>query len=182
MIQTIQLIKFLYPFILLAVFFCLYKKEYSIMKRFCWRMTMTFSARKLFIIVVLSSLIFMNWCCYMTDPNWAVAFAAFMTCCLLFNRVADRVLHRLHERKRFWALTLMLALVSVMGSREIAVMSKSRVPIRSVAALFARFSVSVKLSASTRYSSLTFFFFPSSISLEYLTRNLYQFLFILCNN
>ena len=72
---------------------------------------MTFSARKLFIIVVLSSLIFMNWCCYMTDPNWAVAFAAFMTCCLLFNRVADRVLHRLHERKRFWALTLMLALV-----------------------------------------------------------------------
>ena len=74
-------------------------------------MTMTFSARKLFIIVVLSSLIFMNWCCYMTDPNWAVAFAAFMTCCLLFNRVADRVLHRLHERKRFWALTLMLALV-----------------------------------------------------------------------
>lgn len=80
MIQTIQLIKFLYPFILLAVFFCLYKKEYSIMKRFCWRMTMTFSARKLFIIVVLSSLIFMNWCCYMTDPNWAVAFAAFMTC------------------------------------------------------------------------------------------------------
>ena len=74
-------------------------------------MTMTFSARKLFIIVVLSSLIFMNWCCYMTDPNWAVAFAAFMTCCLLFNRVADHVLHRLHERKRFWALTLMLALV-----------------------------------------------------------------------
>ena len=100
MIQTLQLIKFCYPFILLAVFVCLYKKEYSIIKRFCWRMTMTFSARKLFIIVVLSSLIFMNWCCYMTDPNWAVAFAAFMTCCLLFNRVADRVLHRLHERKR----------------------------------------------------------------------------------
>ena len=111
MIQTLQLIKYLFPFIILAAFFCLYKKEYSIMKRFCWRMTMTFSARKLFIIVVLSSLIFMNWCCYMTDPNWAVAFAAFMTCCLLFNRVADRVLHRLHERKRFWALTLMLALV-----------------------------------------------------------------------
>ena len=111
MIQTLQLIKFFYPFILLAVFFCLYKKEYSIIKRFCWRMTITFSARKLFIIVVLSSLIFMNWCCYMTDPNRAVAFAAFMTCCLLFNRVADRGLHRQHERKRFWALTLMLALV-----------------------------------------------------------------------
>ena len=74
-------------------------------------MTMTFSARKLFIIVVLSSLIFMNWCCYMTDPNWAVLLAAIMTGCLFSNRVADRVLHRLHERKRFWTLTLMLALI-----------------------------------------------------------------------
>ena len=111
MIQTIQLIKFCYPFILLAVFFCLYKKEYSFMKRFCWRMTMTFSARKLFIIAVLALLILLNWCSYMTDPNWAVLFAAVVTCCLFSNRVADRVLHRLHERKRFWTLTLMLALI-----------------------------------------------------------------------
>ena len=60
---------------------------------------------------MLSSLIFMNWCCFVTDPNWAVALAAIMTCCLFFNRVADAALHRLHERKRLWALTLMLALV-----------------------------------------------------------------------
>ena len=111
MIQTIQLIKFIYPFILLAVFFCLYKKENGFTKNFCWRMTMFFNARKLFIIVMLSSLIFMNWCCFVTDPNWAVGFAALMTCGLLFNRVADAALHRLHERKRLWALTLMLALV-----------------------------------------------------------------------
>ena len=111
MIQTIQLIKLIYPFILLAVFFCLYKKENGFTKNFCWRMTMFFNARKLFIIVMLSSLIFMNWCCFVTDPNWAVALAAIMTCCLFFNRVADAALHRLHERKRFWALTLMLALV-----------------------------------------------------------------------
>ena len=111
MIQTIQLIKLIYPFILLTVFFCLYKKENGFTKNFCWRMTMFFNARKLFIIVMLSSLIFMNWCCFVTDPNWAVGFAALMTCGLLFNRVADAALHRLHERKRLWALTLMLALV-----------------------------------------------------------------------
>ena len=74
-------------------------------------MTMTRSARKLFIIAVLALLILLNWCCYMTDPNWAVLFAAVVTCCLFSNRVADRVLHRLHERKRFWTLTLMLALI-----------------------------------------------------------------------
>ena len=53
----------------------------------------------------------MNWCCYMTDPNWAVLLAAIMTGCLFSNKVADRVLNRLHERKRLWTLTLMLALV-----------------------------------------------------------------------
>ena len=111
MIQTIQLIKLFFPFILLAVFFCLYKKENSITKRFCWKMTLFYSARKLFIIVVLISLIFMNWCCYMTDPNWAVGFSAAITGCLLFYRVTDRVLHRLHESKRLWAITLMLCLV-----------------------------------------------------------------------
>ena len=111
MIQTIQLIKFCYPFILLAVFFCLYKKDNRVTRKFCWRMTMTRSARKLFIIAVLALLILLNWCCYMTDPNWAVLFAAVVTCCLFSNRVADRVLHRLHERKRFWTLTLMLALI-----------------------------------------------------------------------
>ena len=111
MIQTIQLIKFCYPFILLAVFFCLYKKDNRVTRKFCCRMTMTRSARKLFIIAVLALLILLNWCCYMTDPNWAVLFAAVVTCCLFSNRVADRVLHRLHERKRFWTLTLMLALI-----------------------------------------------------------------------
>ena len=111
MIQTIQLIKFCYPFILLAVFFCLYKKDNRVTRKFCWRMTMTRSARKLFIIAVLALLILLNWCCYMTDPNWAVLFAAVVTCCLFSNRVADCVLHRLHERKRFWTLTLMLALI-----------------------------------------------------------------------
>ena len=111
MIQTIQLIKFCYPFILLAVFFCLYKKDNRVTRKFCWRMTKTRSARKLFIIAVLALLILLNWCCYMTDPNWAVLFAAVVTCCLFSNRVADRILHRLHERKRFWTLTLMLALI-----------------------------------------------------------------------
>ena len=97
MIQTIQLIKLCYPFIILAVFFCLYKKDNRITRKFCWRMTMTHSARKLFVIAVLASLILMNWCCYMTDPNWAVLLAAIMTGCLFSNKV--------------WTLTLMLALV-----------------------------------------------------------------------
>ena len=110
MTQTIQLITIFHPFLLLAVFFCLYRKENSITRRFCWRMTMTLSARKLYIIVMLGSLLFLNWCCYRTDSNLAVFLAAITTGCLVPYRVAYAVLHRLHERTRLWALTLMLAL------------------------------------------------------------------------
>lgn len=74
MIQTIQLIKFFYPFIILAVFFCLYKKEYSFNQRFYWCMTMYFNARRLFAFLTVGLLIFMNWCCYVTNPNYAVFF------------------------------------------------------------------------------------------------------------
>ena len=113
MIQTFQLIKFFYPFIILAIFFCLYKKEYSFNQRFYWCMTMYFNARRLFAFLSVGLLIFMNWCCYVTNPNYAVFFSAVITCCLFSYRVADAALHRLHERTRLWAITLMLALVSV---------------------------------------------------------------------
>ena len=82
MIQIIQLIKFFYPFIILAVFFCLYKKEYSINRRFCWCMTMYFNARRLFAFLTVGLLIFMNWCCYVTNPNYAVLLSAVITCCV----------------------------------------------------------------------------------------------------
>ena len=111
MTQTILLIKFIYPFILLAVFFCLYKKENGFTRKFCWRMTMFHSARKFFILVTLCSLLFINWCCHTTDPNPTVFLAAVMTGSLFFYRVADRILHRLHESTRLWAITLMLALI-----------------------------------------------------------------------
>ena len=100
MIQPIQLIKLFYPFIILAVFFCLYKKEYSINRRFCWCMTMYFNARRLFAFLTVGLLIFMNW-----------LLSAGSTCCRFSYPGADAVLHRLHERTRLWALTLMLALI-----------------------------------------------------------------------
>ena len=111
MVHTLQLIKFLYPFIFLVASFCLYRKDYNIMRMFYWKMVVTLGGRKLFVFIMLMLLIFINWCCCMTDPNWAVLFAALMTGCLFFYRVADRLLHRLHESIILWAVTLMLALV-----------------------------------------------------------------------
>lgn len=111
MIQTLQLIKFVYPFILLALFFWLYRKDYKIMRRFYRRMTISISARKLYILTTLCALLFINWCCCTTAPNYAVIMGAFITVCFFFYRVADRILHRLHESNRLTLITFMLAMV-----------------------------------------------------------------------
>lgn len=111
MIQTLYTIKLLFPFLLLTVFFCLYKKEYGFMKRFYYRSVMSYNSRKFYSIVLLTTLIFLNWCSFETDHNYAVACAALMTIPFMFNKVADRILHRLHESLRLLVTTLILAMV-----------------------------------------------------------------------
>lgn len=38
MTLTLTIIRFIFPFLLLVAFFCLYKKEYKFMKTFMWKM------------------------------------------------------------------------------------------------------------------------------------------------
>ena len=111
MISTLSIIKFLFPFLLLGLFFCLYKKEYGFMKRFYCKTVTSLNARKLYCIALFAVLIFLNWCCFETDHNKAVACAALMTIPFMFNKVADRVLHLLHESLALLATTLILAIV-----------------------------------------------------------------------
>ena len=111
MIHTLTFIRFLFPFLLLLAFFCLYKKEYRCMKSFMWRMVVFDSARKFYVSIMMLTLIFINWCCCMTDPNLAVGLSSILTRALLNRRIADGTLHILHKRKRFWFITLLIAMV-----------------------------------------------------------------------
>lgn len=111
MIHTLTFIRFLFPFLLLLAFFCLYKKEYRCMKSFMWRMVVFDSARKFYVSIMMLTLIFINWCCCMTDPNLAVGLSSILTLALLNRRIADGTLHILHKRKRFWFITLLIAMV-----------------------------------------------------------------------
>ena len=52
MIQILTLIRFVFPFLLLIAFFCLYRQEYGFMKRFMWKMAMFQSARNLYAYLV----------------------------------------------------------------------------------------------------------------------------------
>lgn len=60
---------------------------------------------------MLISLILLNWCCFETDHNYAVIFSACMTLPFAFRRLAEAILLRLHEHKRFLFLTLMSSLI-----------------------------------------------------------------------
>lgn len=111
MIQTLTIIRFLFPFLLLLAFFCLYKKQYRCMRGFMWRMVVFDSARKFYVSIMMLALIFINWCCCMTDPNLAVGLSSILTLALLNRRIADSTLHLLHERKRLWFITLLIAVV-----------------------------------------------------------------------
>ena len=88
-----------------------YKKEYGFMKRFYCKTVTSFNARNLYCMALSAVLIFLNWCCFETDHNYAVACAALMTIPFMFNRVADHVLHLLHESLALLVTTLILAMV-----------------------------------------------------------------------
>ena len=100
MIHTLTIIRFLFPFLLLLAFFCLYKKPYRCMQSFMF-----------YLSIMMLTLIFINWCCCMTEPNLAVGLSSILTLALLNRRIADSTLHILHERKRFWLITLLIAVV-----------------------------------------------------------------------
>lgn len=112
MIQTITIIQFVFPFILLLAFFYLYKKEYGFMRNFMWKMTMLPSARKLYAYLMVLLLLFINWCCSMTDLNIAVAMSSIVTIILINRRIASSVLHLMHDRRKLWFATLLVCVVS----------------------------------------------------------------------
>ena len=57
MIHTLTIIRFLFPFLLLLAFFCLYKKPYRCMQSFMWRMVVFDSARKFYLSIMMLTLI-----------------------------------------------------------------------------------------------------------------------------
>ena len=98
MLHTLTIIRFLFPFLLLLAFFCLYKKPYRCMQSFMWRMVVFDSARKFYLSIMMLTLVFINWCCCMTEPNLAVGLSSILTLALLNRRIADSTLHLLHEK------------------------------------------------------------------------------------
>ena len=81
------------------------------MQSFMWRMVVFDSARKFYLSIMMLTLIFINWCCCMTESNLAVGLSCILTLAFLNRRIADSTLHLLHERKRLWLITLLVTML-----------------------------------------------------------------------
>ena len=52
MTLTLTIIRFIFPFLLLVAFFCLYKKEYKFMKTFMWKMVSLRNSKLFYVSMV----------------------------------------------------------------------------------------------------------------------------------
>ena len=111
MTLTLTIIRFIFPFLLLVTFFCLYKKEYKFMKTFIWKMDSLRNSKHFYVSMVTFLLIFINWCCCMTDPNIAVTLSSPITLILISRKIMVSPLRLLHARQRLWLFTVFVAMV-----------------------------------------------------------------------
>lgn len=60
MTLTLTIIRFIFPFLLLVAFFCLYKKEYKFMKTFMWKMVSLRNSKLFYVSMLTFLLIFIG--------------------------------------------------------------------------------------------------------------------------
>ena len=111
MIEILNVIKFIFPFAALLLFFMLYRTNGKRMINFCVGMLVFKQNRNFYTKILFLVLLNFNWCCYMTDPNLATLVAASFLYPLMSFRLSDVVLNRLHENKISFFITLLVSMV-----------------------------------------------------------------------
>ena len=111
MIEILNVIKFIFPFAALLLFFMFYKTNGKRMIRFCVGMLAYKQNRNFYTKILVLVLLNFNWFCYMTDPNLATLVAAAFLFPLMSFKLSDVVLHRLHENKVSFFITLVVSMV-----------------------------------------------------------------------
>lgn len=111
MIEILNVIKFIFPFASLLLFFMLYRTEGTRMLKFYVRMLAYQPNRNFYTKILFLVLLTFNWCCYMSDPNLATLVAAAFLYPLMSFKLSDTILHRLHENKISFLTTLTVSMV-----------------------------------------------------------------------
>lgn len=111
MLLLINIIKFIFPYMLVSLSYFFYKKYSRRMCKFYWLMTMTKNAPKLYVIILFAMMLFFNWCCYYTHLDLGTVLGCLMFVPFVSFRLSDKILHTLHENNRVLYFTLFLAVI-----------------------------------------------------------------------
>lgn len=112
MTVLLAIYKYLFPFVLGMLSLLLYRKQYRFMRKFYWRMTLYWKARKFYILVIYAHLLLYSYTFYVADGiSIGIALSSVFMLPLVFFRMADKWLHRLHEYAGKLLLLVFLAVV-----------------------------------------------------------------------
>lgn len=112
MTVLLAIYKYLFPFVLGMLSLLLYRKQYRFMRKFYWRMTLYWKARKFYILVIYTHLLLYSYTFYVADGiSIGIALSSVFMLPLVFFRMADKWLHRLHEYAGKLLLLVFLAVV-----------------------------------------------------------------------
>lgn len=110
MVEILNVIKFIFPFAALLLFFMLYRTNGKRMLKFCVGMLMFKQNRNFYTKILVLVLLNFNWCCYVSAPNLVTLVAAAFLFPLMSFKLSDVVLHRLHENKISFFITLLVSM------------------------------------------------------------------------
>ena len=111
MLSVLNILRFVFPFVCLGLFFLLYQSKGKRMRRFYCTMALTLNGTRFFTLMVYAVLLFFSWCNHVCSPNLFTLLTGAFVFPLVFYRWSNCVLRTLHDHKRLFYFGLLAATV-----------------------------------------------------------------------
>ena len=102
MLSVLNILRFVFPFVFLGLFFLLYQSKGKRMRRFYCTMALTLNGTPFFTQMVYAVLLFFSWCSHVCSPNLFTLLTGAFVFPLVFYRWSNCVLRTLHDHKLFY--------------------------------------------------------------------------------
>ena len=112
MLTVLNILRFVFPFVCLGMFFIYYRSDSKCMRKFYCRMALTVNGTRFYGLLVYSVLLFFSWCSHMCSPNIYTLLTGAFVFPLVFYRWSNCVLRTLHDHKRLFYFGFLVAIVT----------------------------------------------------------------------
>ena len=113
MLSVLNILRFVFPFVCLGMFFLLYQSKGKRMRRFYCTMALTLNGRRFFTLMLYLVLLFFSWCSHVCSPNLFTLLTGAFVLPLVFYRWSNCVLRTLHDHKCLFYFGLLVAIICI---------------------------------------------------------------------